>query len=91
MELKHIKDAKGFCTCIINPEDIITGDIVRQIREQHNVSRHLFAEIIGATDSVVESWENGEYPVTSCASRLLFLLYMNPHLFEQLYKIQGKI
>lgn len=91
MELQHIKDIKGFCSCIVNPEDIITGDIVKRIRKQHNVSRRLFAEIIGATESVVESWENDVYPVTSCSSRLLYLLYMNPDLFEQLYKIQGDI
>lgn len=86
-----LKNLKGFCSCIINPEDIVTGDIVKRIREQHNVSRHLFAEVIGTTESVVESWENGEYPVTSCASRLLYLMYMNPDLFDKLYKIEGEI
>ncbi|HHN8406104.1 TPA: helix-turn-helix domain-containing protein [Morganella morganii] len=55
----------------------MTGDDIRRIRSQHNISQSSLALILNMTKESVSKWERGEIKPNGAALRLLHLINNN--------------
>jgi len=54
----------------------LTGDAVRFLRKEMNLTQNIFANIIGVSEDSVRGWENGRGDISSPADKLLRGLYL---------------
>ena len=56
----------------------------RALRKSLNMTQKEFAHILGVSSRTVEAWEIGRSIPTPTAKNLLFLIYKNPSLIQEL-------
>ena len=61
---------------------------VKELRLSLGVSRAEFADAVGASPALVQSWELGRRQPSGVASKILMLLQRNPHLLNDLGAIK---
>jgi len=62
---------------------------VKELRLSLGVSRAEFADAVGASTALVQSWELGRRQPTGVALKVLALLQRNPNLLTELRRIEG--
>ena len=67
----------------ISPLNIYKGNEIKKIRQQHNMTQRLFAEVLGVSVKTVEAWESGKNTPSGCARRILQLMERDNSLFEK--------
>ena len=67
----------------VSPLHVYTGDEIKEIRTQQNMTQKLFSEALGVSVKTVEAWESGINSPSGIASRLLDLLRKDSNLFEK--------
>lgn len=61
---------------------------VKELRLSLGVSRAEFADAVGASPALVQSWELGRRQPSGVASKILMLLQRNPRLLNDLRAIK---
>ena len=61
--------------CLVNNEGIISGQMVRFLRKELDVSQSQLATMLGVSENSVRGWENDRTPISGPADRMLRLIY----------------
>lgn len=76
---------------IVTPDyDVVDGLYIKNLREGINVTRKVFAQIIGVTEDTVVDWEDDVRRPNNCALRLLLLLNNHIKIASDLFSIEMK-
>ena len=67
----------------ISPLILYSGNRVKKIRKQHNMTQRLFAEALGVSVKTIEAWESNKNTPSGCASRILELIERDKALLEK--------
>lgn len=76
---------------VVTPDyDVIDGLYIKNLREGINVTRKVFAQIIGVTEDTVVDWEDDVRRPNNCALRLLYLMNNHIKIVGDLFDLQMK-
>lgn len=76
---------------VVTPDyDVVDGAYIKNLRESINVTKKVFAQIVGVAEDTVDDWEDDVKRPNNCALRLLYLLNNHIKLTTDLFNIQMK-
>ena len=76
---------------VVTPDyDVVDGGFIKNLRESINVTKKVFATILGVKEESIDDWENDIKRPNNCALRLLYLLNNHIKLTSDLFAIQMK-
>lgn len=84
--LKAFLKAEGVSVEYADVDNVVDNNFVKELRKKLKMSQSIFATTLGVTKKTIEKWEQGVNPIKGCSARLLYLIYRNPDIIEQLYK-----
>ena len=67
----------------------VCADTVREIREQFNLSREVFARRLRVSTRTLENWEQGRSEPNAQASALILMVQKYPDTMEKLSTLNG--
>ncbi len=69
-------------TISVKPVERFTKEQIKQIRNEANLTQHLFASTLAVTKKAVEAWERGTNRPSGPSLRLLQLFKDNPEILK---------
>ncbi len=88
MNLDILKNAKRRNYTIIETNEIVNGQYLKDLREKLNLSQSAVAHVLGVTKKAIEKWEQGKNPIKGSSSRLIYLINENPNIIDQFMKVE---
>lgn len=67
----------------------VTGKTIRQVREQLNCSRPVFARMLHTNERTLEKWEQGRAKPNAQAATLVLLVRKFPDTLEKLQEVSA--
>lgn len=87
---RHRRQCPDFFDVVTPDYDVVDGGYIKNLREGINVTKKVFAQIIGVTEETVDDWENDVKRPNNCALRLLYVLNNHIKITGELFKINMK-